>query len=102
MGDKGYSLLRIFTDEMAVSGDRPLFEAILEHAKAHKLRGVTVLRGLVGFGHSSLVHATSFLDHNYPLIIEIVDEDGALRNFGAEIKEMKGIGVLSLMPVELL
>lgn len=102
MGDKGYSLLRIFTDENAVSGDRPLYEAILGHAKAHKLLGVTVLRGLVGFGHTSLVHASSFLDHNYPMIIEIVDEDRPLREFAAEIREMKGIGVLALMPVELL
>jgi hypothetical protein len=32
---KSYSLLRIFTDELAMSGDRPVFEVMLEKAKAH-------------------------------------------------------------------
>lgn len=55
MTAKSYSLLRIFTDELAMSGDRPVFEVILEKAKAHKLLGVTVLNGRVGFGHSKLI-----------------------------------------------
>ncbi|HEV7340744.1 MAG: DUF190 domain-containing protein [Sphingopyxis sp.] len=102
MEDKDYALLRIYTDEMAVSGDKALFEVILEKAKAHKLLGVTVLRGRVGFGHSNLVHATSFLDHNYPLIVEIVDMPATLRNFAAQLHQLKGIGAMTLLPVELL
>src|SRR3546814_10888669 len=65
-----------------------------------KLLGVTVLRGRVGFGHSNLVHATSFLDHNYPLIVEIVDMPATLRNFAAQLHQLKGIGAMTLLPVE--
>lgn len=102
MTGKPNSLLRIFTDEMATSGDRPVFEAILERAKAHHLLGVTVLRGRVGFGHSNLIHAKRFLDHNYPLVVEIIDEDARLRAFVTEIGLMRGIGLITIAPVEIL
>lgn len=102
MTTKLYSLLRIFTDEMAMSGDRPVFEAVLEKAKAHRLLGVTILRGRVGFGHSNLVHASRLLDHNYPLVVEIVDEDKRLRSFVTEIGSMRGIGLITIAPVEAL
>ncbi|OYZ07924.1 MAG: hypothetical protein B7Y36_18565 [Novosphingobium sp. 28-62-57] len=102
MQDKAYSLLRIFTDELALSGDRPVFEVVLEKAKVHQLLGVTVLRGRVGFGHSNLIHASRFLDHNYPLVVEIVDEEGRLRSFVTEISAMRGIGMITIAPVEAL
>src|SRR3546814_15954285 len=100
MEDKDYALLRIYTDEMAVSGDKALFEVILEKAKAHKLLGVTVLRGRVGFGHSTLVHAPSFLDHNYPLIVAIVDMPATLRNFAAQLTQLTGPGARTPLPVD--
>ena len=99
---KDYALLRIFTDEMAISGDHPLSEVILQHARDNRLLGVTVLRGTVGFGHANLVHAAHFLDHNCPLVIEIVDQHARLHEFAAEIANMKGIGLITLAPVELL
>ena len=102
MTAKSYSLLRIFTDELAMSGDRPVFEVILEKAKAHKLLGVTVLNGRVGFGHSKLIHASGFLDRNDPLIVEIVDEDERLRTFVTEINTIRSIGLITIAPVETL
>lgn len=102
MTDASYSLLRIFTDELAMSGDRPVFEVVLERAKAHRLLGVTVLRGRVGFGHSNLIHASRFLDHNYPLVVEIVDEEERLRRFVPEIDALRGIGMITIAQVEAL
>ncbi|MBN9505136.1 MAG: DUF190 domain-containing protein [Altererythrobacter sp.] len=99
---KQYSLLRVFTDEMAVSGDRPVFEVVLEKAKSHQLLGVTVLRGRVGFGHSNLIHASRLFDHNYPLVVEIVDEEDRLRSFVSEVDAMRGIGLITITHVDVL
>ena len=97
-----YSLLRIYTDEMAMLGDRPVFEIIIEKAKQHHLLGVTVLRGRVGFGHKNLVHANRFLDHNYPLVVEIVDKEDLLKDLATEIRSLRGIGMITIERVELL
>ena len=100
MTTKSYSLLRIFTDEMAMHGDRSLLEVLLEEAKVSKLLGVTVLWGRVGFGHSKLIHTSRFLDHNYPLVVEIVDEDSRLRAFVGKINHIPGIGLITITGVE--
>lgn len=102
MTTKPYALLRLFTDELAMSGDRPVFEVLLEKAKAYRLLGVTVLHGPVGFGHSNLIHASRFLDHNAPLVVEIVDEEERLRDFATAIGAMRGIGLITIAPVETL
>lgn len=102
MPSGSYSLLRIFTDEMAMDGDRSVLEVLLERAKATRLLGVTVLYGRVGFGHSKLIHASRFLDHNYPLVIEMVDEDERLRAFAAKIDAIRGVGLITIAGVETL
>lgn len=96
------SLLRIFTDEMAMQGDRSVLDVLVEQAKDCKLLGVTVLQGRVGFGHSRLVHTSHFLDHNRPLVVEIVDEDERLRAFVKKIENVPGIGLVTIASVETL
>ena len=46
-------LLRIFIGEDARFEHRPLYEAIVTKAREMHLAGATVLRGPMGFGHSS-------------------------------------------------
>ena len=46
-------LLRIFIGEDARFEHRPLYEAIVTKAREVQLAGATVLRGPMGFGHSS-------------------------------------------------
>jgi len=102
MSEKSYSLLRVFTDEVAMSGDRRLFEVIIERAKRHKLLGLTLIRCQVGFGHSVLLHVEGILDHNYPLIIEIIDEEDRLCAFADEIRGMHGIGLITTTEVNVI
>src|SRR6516164_8269314 len=54
-------LLRIFVGEDAKAGRLPLYEAILVKAREMQLAGATVLRGPMGFGHSSHIHTTKIL-----------------------------------------
>src|SRR3546814_1481527 len=54
-------LLRIFVGEDDRDDDRPLYEAIVLRARELHLAGATVLRGAMGFGHSSRLHTTKIL-----------------------------------------
>ena len=68
-------LLRIFFGEDDKFQNRPLYEAIVLKAREMHLAGATVLRGHVGFGHSSHLHTTKILrlSGDLPIIVEIVD-----------------------------
>ena len=70
-------LLRIYTDENALIGDRSLVDDIVRHAREAGLAGATVLRAIQGFGESAHVHQRRAfnLNDNLPVVIEIVDEE---------------------------
>ena len=55
-------LLRIFIGEMDKVDHQPLYEAILFAAKKAGLAGCTVLRGIMSFGASSLIHTARFIE----------------------------------------
>ena len=97
-------LLRIYTDERAVVGDRALFELVVARAHAAGLAGATVLRGRLGYGRSALIHTHRFFDleDRLPVVIEIIDGEEALRRFVASISDLDRIGVITLEKVEIL
>jgi uncharacterized protein len=85
-------LLRVFIGEDAKYQHRPLYEAIVLKAREVQLAGATVLRGPLGFGHSTRLHSTKILDvrENLPLVIEIVDtEDNIKAFFGSRRHDAK-------------
>lgn len=45
----------------------------------HRVRGVTVFRGIAGFGHSGVVHSSSLVDLSLdlPLVLEFFDRPEA-------------------------
>ena len=54
-------LLRIFIGEDDQYEGSPLYEVIVRRARELHLAGATVLRGAVGFGHSSRLHTAKIL-----------------------------------------
>lgn len=76
-------LLRIFIGEDDKNDKRPLYEAIVLKAREMHLAGATVLRGSMGFGHSSRLHTTKILrlSEDLPLVIEIVDSEDRINAF---------------------
>ena len=98
------ALLRIYTDEGAREGGRPLYEALVLKARERGLAGATVLRGPMGFGQSHHLHTAKILDlsANLPLVIEIVDQEPALRDFAAAIGHIADIGLVTFERVEVL
>jgi PII-like signaling protein len=68
-------LLRIFVGEDDQHDGVPLFEAIVRLLREEGLAGTTVLRGIAGFGRSSVVHTSHLLrmSEDLPIVIECVD-----------------------------
>lgn len=95
-------LLRVYTDENAAFGDRRFFEALVDRARDAGLAGATVLRGLRGFGASSVMHGDRGFDltRNLPVVVEIVDEEAKLRPFIAALEQGDEIGLVTLEKVE--
>ena len=98
-------LLRIFVGEDDRTRDhRPLYEAIVLTARAAHLAGATVLRGPLGFGHSTRLHSTKILDvaERLPLVIEIVDTEENIKAFLPTLDAIMTGGLVTLEKVQVL
>jgi PII-like signaling protein len=98
------TLLRIFIGEDDKSGNLPLYEAIVLKAREAHLAGATVLRGAIGFGHSSRIHTTKILrlSQDLPIVVEIVDADEKIEAFLQVLNGMIGSGLVTLEKVKVL
>jgi len=97
-------LLRIFFGEDDKHGNLPLYEAIVLKAREMHLAGATVLRGHVGFGHSSRIHTTKILrlSQDLPVVIEIVDSQDKIDTFLPVLDGMMSSGLVTLERVQVL
>ncbi len=97
-------LLRIFLGENDRHGNLPLYEAIVLKAREMGLAGATVLRGPMGFGHSSHLHTAKILrlSLDLPFVIEIVDAPEKIDAFLPALSEMMGSGLVTLEKVQVL
>lgn len=91
-------LLRIFIGENDRDDGRPLYESIVLKAREMHLAGATVLRGPMGYGHSSRLHTAKILrlSTDLPLVIEIVDNEVKIDAFLPELERMMSSGLVTL------
>ncbi|MBU6299577.1 MAG: DUF190 domain-containing protein [Alphaproteobacteria bacterium] len=101
---KDAMLLRIFFGEADKHQGKPLYEAIVLKAREMQLAGATVLRGPMGFGHSSRLHTSKILrlSEDLPLVIEIVDTEEKIDAFLPVLDTMMGSGLVTLEKVKVL
>lgn len=94
-------LLRIFVGESDRAGGRPVYEQIVLRARELHLAGVTVLRGAIGYGHSSRLHTAKILrlSEDLPLVIEIVDAEAKIAAFLPELERLMSSGLVTLEKV---
>ena len=97
-------LLRIFLGENDHWEGRPLYEALVLKAREMHLGGATVLRGPMGFGHSSRLHTAKILrlSEDLPFVVEIVDTEEKIKEFVAAIEPMMGSALVTLEKVQVL
>jgi PII-like signaling protein len=97
-------LLRIYLGENEKSGHTPLYEALVLKAREMHLAGATVLRGPMGFGHSSRLHTAKILrlSEDLPLVIEVVETEENIRLFLDAIDGMVTSTLVTLEKVQVI
>lgn len=97
-------LLRIFIGESDKHKGRPLYEVIVQEARARGLAGATVLRGTLGFGATSRIHTAKVLrlSEDLPMVIEIVDRPDRIQGFLPLVDELITEGLVTLETVRVL
>jgi PII-like signaling protein len=97
-------LLRIFFGENDRFQRLPLHEAIVLKAREMHLGGATVLRGHIGFGHSSRIHTSKSLrlSQDLPVVVEIVDSQEKIDLFLPVLDGMMSSGLITIERAEVL
>jgi PII-like signaling protein len=95
-------LVRIFIGEADRWDGAPLHEAIVQRARDLGLAGATVLRGIEGYGAHNLIHTTSVLSQDLPMVVEIVDQRAKIEAFLPELDGMITEGLVTLEPVQVI
>jgi len=97
-------LLRIFFGENDKFQRLPLHEAIVLKAREMHLGGATVLRGHIGFGHSSRIHTTKILrlSQDLPVVVEIIDSQEKIDAFLPVLDGMMSSGLITMERAEVL
>jgi PII-like signaling protein len=92
-------MMRIYIGDSDKWQDQPLHEALVRAMRANDLAGVTVYRGILGYGAHRRVHKdkTFHLSHDSSLMLTVVDTEEKLNSFLPIVEKMvqEGLVVLS-------
>ena len=91
------TLLRIFIGESDRYEGKPLFRYLVEFFKKEGLAGATVLRGILGFGRTSVIHTTSVLrlSTDLPIVVEVVDKKEKIEKIKPKLAEIVREGLIT-------
>ena len=91
-------LMRIHIGERDKYHGKPLYQQIVELLRARHYAGATVFRGIMGFGPTSKLHTSRFLELSIdlPIIVECVDTEERIQAILPELDEMLGGGLITL------
>ena len=97
-------LMRIYIGENDKWNGKPLYEGIVSGLRAHDIAGVTVYRGILGYGANRRIHkdAALSLSHDRPILLSIIDTEDKLRAFMPILDEMVQQGLVVLSDVDVI
>lgn len=95
-------IMRILIGESDRWHDRPLHQALVEALRANDIAGVTVYRGILGYGANRRIHKDSALSHDAPILLTVVDTEEKLRSFLPVLDQMVDQGMVVLSDAEVI
>jgi len=97
-------IIKIYISEDSKYKGRNLYSAIVHRMAEIGMAGVTVTRGIEGFGLEKRIHSTRLLDISLklPIIIEIIDTPEKIETAIPLIREMVNDGLVLVTDVEVL
>jgi len=94
--DGEQTLVRIFVGDGNSWQKKPLERALLERLRSEGFAGATVIRGVAGFGATSIIHTANLVDlsADLPVLIEVVDDQEHVQKLLPILDEMLTGGAL--------
>jgi len=100
---KPAKLLRLHFSEADRYNGSPLYEAIVKKCQDLGIAGITVLRGMEGYGEKSAdLHKHRILAHNLPIIVTVVETEENIAKLMPEIEKMLDTGMIAISSVEMI
>jgi uncharacterized protein len=98
------TLMRIHIGESDRWEGKPLYQAIVELFRRERFSGVTVLRGVGGYGSSSIYHTDKILrlSQDLPVVIEAVESAERIESILPRLDDMVGGGLITLEKVRVI
>ena len=89
-------IIKIYISEDSRYKGHNLYHALVIKLKEFGMAGVTVTRGLEGYGKSKIIHDMKILDlsSSLPIIIEVIDKIEKIEKILPIIKEMVNEGLV--------
>ncbi len=100
MSNQPGKLLRLYVNERDEYKGKPLYRAIVAKCQELNLAGVTVFRGLEGFGHSAEVHRSHLTGSDQPIVITVVEKPDKAREALPILQAMMSSGLIAVTDVE--
>lgn len=96
--------IRIYIGEASRYKGTSLYHAIVLKAKEYGLAGVTVLRGIEGFGANSRIKMARILElsHDLPIVIDIIDSIEYIEKFMPFLDEAVNEGLITIEDIEVI
>ena len=98
------TLMRIHIGESDKWEGAPLYQALVELFRREEFFGVTVLRGIGGYGSSSIYHTEKILrlSQDLPIVIEVVEYSERIEKLLPRLDEMIGGGLITMEKVRVI
>ena len=98
------TLMRIHIGESDKWHGKALHEAIVEMLRKERFSGATVLRGVGGYGGSSVYHTDKILrlSQDLPIIVEVIETQERIDAILPRLDEMVGGGLITLEKVRVI
>ena len=97
-------MMRIYIGENDKWNGKPLYDAIVSGLRANDIAGVTVYRGILGYGANRRIHkdAALSLSHDRPILLSVVDTEEKLKTFLPILEQMVQQGLVVLSDVDVI
>jgi len=98
------TLMRIHIGERDKWEGRPLYEELIELFRREGFSGVTILRGVAGYGSSSRLHTEKILrlSQDLPIVVEVVEYPDRIEKILPRLDAMIGGGLVTLERVRVI
>ncbi|HEY8911220.1 MAG TPA: DUF190 domain-containing protein [Desulfosporosinus sp.] len=95
-------LLKIYVGEKERFKNKPLYQYLVHWLQEQGIVGVTVFRGIEGYGKDKVLHSARLLElsSDLPIILEIVDTEEKIDSIVPEVSKMVPKGLVYTIDIE--